>query len=67
MTPAAFRAAREALGLTQVQLGQALGVTGQYVSDIERGQRSPSKTLVMMLERLVKDAALPSADASRGA
>ena len=66
MTPADFRAAREALGLTQVQLGQALGVTGQYVSDIERG-RVPSKTLVMLMERLVKDAALPSDDASRGA
>jgi len=55
MTPADFRAAREALGLTQVELGQALGVTGQYVSDIERGQRSPSRTLVMLMERLVKE------------
>ena len=33
---------REELGLTQLQLAQALGVTPQHISVIEKGKRSPS-------------------------
>ena len=33
---------REALGLTQLQLAQALGVTPQHISVIEKNKRAPS-------------------------
>jgi transcriptional regulator with XRE-family HTH domain len=36
------KARREELGLTQLQLAQALGVTPQHISVIEKGKRSPS-------------------------
>jgi transcriptional regulator with XRE-family HTH domain len=37
-----IKARREELGLTQLQLAQALGVTPQHISIIEKDKRSPS-------------------------
>jgi transcriptional regulator with XRE-family HTH domain len=37
-----IKARREELGLTQLQLAQALGVTPQHISVIEKDKRSPS-------------------------
>ena len=37
-----IKARREALGLTQLQLAQALGVTPQHILVIEKNKRAPS-------------------------
>jgi len=37
-----IKARREELGLTQLQLAQALGVTPQHISVIEKNKRAPS-------------------------
>jgi transcriptional regulator with XRE-family HTH domain len=38
----AFRARRLAAGLTQVQAAVAVGISQQYLADVENGKRSPS-------------------------
>ncbi len=43
------RAKREALGQTQQELADAVGVTHQHISRIESGQASPSIDLVVRL------------------
>lgn len=37
-----IRAARKAAGMTQPQLAAAIGTTQPYLSDLERGERTPS-------------------------
>ena len=37
---------RKLKGLTQVEFGKAVGVSGQYVTMLESGERSPSEALV---------------------
>ena len=37
---------RKMKGLTQVEFGKAVGVSGQYVTMLESGERSPSEALV---------------------
>jgi transcriptional regulator with XRE-family HTH domain len=39
---AELRAQRTARGWTQVELGKRIGYSGSFVSDVERGERSPS-------------------------
>ena len=43
MTPAQFRAVREALSYTQTMMGERLGITQSAVSRIERGNARPSE------------------------
>ena len=43
------RAAREAAGLSQRDLGRRLGITASYVAYIESGARHPSHTLLFRL------------------
>lgn len=38
MTPAEYRALRDQLGLTQVELAEALGVTSNTIARRERGE-----------------------------
>ncbi len=61
MTPAEeFRAARDKLGMTQQQLGEALGFKRgkQTICDIEKGRHIPREThmrhlrLLVLLERV---------------
>ena len=53
----ALRRRREAAGLTQEQLGKNAGVTGAYISMIERGEKqSPS---IPVLKRLAKALGVP--------
>lgn len=40
---AELRAQRAARGWTQVELGKSIGYSGSFVSDVERGERSPSE------------------------
>jgi transcriptional regulator with XRE-family HTH domain len=39
---AELRAQRAARGWTQVELGKRIGYSGSFISDVERGERSPS-------------------------
>ena len=45
------RVLREAKGLTQAQLGKALGVSRQSVSSIEKGKYDPSLPLALAIAR----------------
>lgn len=45
------RALREAKGLTQAQLGEALGVSRQSVNSIEKGKYDPSLPLALAIAR----------------
>ncbi len=52
MTPAEFRAVRERLGLTQVALAQALGITETSVARKERGEQEIVERDVLALRAL---------------
>lgn len=52
MTPAEFRAVRERLGLTQVALAEALGITATSVARKERGEQEIVKRDVLALRAL---------------
>ena len=45
------RSLREARGLTQAQLGAALGVSRQSVNSIEKGKYDPSLPLALAIAR----------------
>ena len=45
------RELREARGLTQAQLGQALGVSRQSVNSIEKGKYDPSRPRAIAIAR----------------
>mgnify|MGYP000930433937 FL=1 len=47
-----MRALREEKGLTQAQLGKALGVSRQSVNSIEKGKYDPSLPLAIAIARL---------------
>ena len=50
MTPYAFNTARRKLGLTQAQAARLLGYgAAPRISEIERGERQPSETVVRLL------------------
>ena len=53
MTPAAFRDARRALGLTQRALGAALGVGEHAVYQYEHGIRRISQQTALAVEALL--------------
>ncbi len=58
MTPAEeFRAGRDTLGMTQQQLGDALGFKRGKVTicDIEKGRHIPRETVVLLLRALVAE------------
>ncbi|MFJ9605987.1 helix-turn-helix domain-containing protein [Kitasatospora sp. NPDC101176] len=45
-----LRRSREARGLTQTELGEAIAYSGAYISSIERGVRPPSRRLVEVVD-----------------
>ena len=47
-----MKAARAALGLTQQDLAEAVGVTRQTIVAIERGDYNPSVTLALRIARV---------------
>ena len=56
MTSTEFRAIRQALGLTQTELADRLGMTQPMVSRIERGEREPTNqqgAAIMLLRELL--------------
>ena len=46
-----IKAARKALGLTQTEFGQRIGVKGNTITGYERGLRSPSDAVITSLCR----------------
>jgi transcriptional regulator with XRE-family HTH domain len=52
MTPQELRAAREAMGITQQELADKLGVGQGTISRWEAGERQPPPLLDLALERL---------------
>lgn len=53
MTPTELQQARQSLGLSQAQLGAAMGVRGQTVSEWEREVRTPSDTAQRLLRAYI--------------
>lgn len=45
-----IRECRDLLDMTQEEFAKLIGVTSTYVSQMERGKRSPSKTIVKIIE-----------------
>jgi len=57
MNSAEFRATRQALGLSQTELADRLGMTQPMVSRIERGERQPTVqqgAAILLLAELMK-------------
>ena len=53
-----FRSLRKALGLTQTELADRLGMTQPMISRIERGEREPTNqqgAAIMLLRELLKE------------
>jgi transcriptional regulator with XRE-family HTH domain len=46
-----LRVVRKDIGLTQDNFAKTLGVTGSYISDLERGKAYPSEPVIRILER----------------
>ena len=45
-----LKSIRKELGLTQGKFGEPLGITGGYVSDIERGKAVPKDNIFQLIE-----------------
>jgi transcriptional regulator with XRE-family HTH domain len=56
------RQLRLAAGWTQEQLAEAAGITTTYTSDLERGTKVPSLTIVLRISRALR---MPVADLLR--
>jgi len=54
-TPTKIKALRGRLGLTQAAFSERLGVSGNYIWILESGQKTPSETLRLLLDRINKD------------
>lgn len=52
MTPAEFRAAREALGLTQIALAKALGMKERQIRNLETGAVPIKRVIALAIEAL---------------
>jgi DNA-binding XRE family transcriptional regulator len=51
-TPERIKALRSRFQLSQVALGRLTGVAGNYIYMLEKGERSPSKTLCLLFDRI---------------
>jgi transcriptional regulator with XRE-family HTH domain len=49
-----LRTMRKELGLTQADFAKSLGITGGYISDLERGLAMPSEPVVRQMETIFK-------------
>lgn len=53
MTPAAYKAAREKLGLTQEQLAELVGVSARTIASRESGQHAVSREAAIAVRSLL--------------
>lgn len=51
-TPERIKGLRSRFHLSQVALGRLTGVAGNYIYMLEGGDRNPSKTLCLLLDRI---------------
>lgn len=51
-TPERIKALRARFKLSQVALGKLTGVAGNYIYMLEGGDRNPSRTLCLLLDRI---------------
>ncbi|MCL2459413.1 MAG: helix-turn-helix domain-containing protein [Desulfobulbus sp.] len=49
-----FRAIREALWLTQSELGKIMGISQHHLSDIETGKHKPTKIQAAFIQHLAE-------------
>ena len=49
-----FRLKRKSLGLTQSEFSKRLGITQGYLSEVENGVKTPSDTLLLLLQHISK-------------
>lgn len=56
-TPAKIKDLRSKHKISQVALGNMVGVSGNYVYMLEGGDRKPSKTLCLLLDRIEQELA----------
>ena len=54
-TPERMKALRQRFKLSQDALGKLTGVSGNYIYMLEGGDRNPSKTLCLLLDRIEKE------------
>lgn len=50
--PEEIKAFRSSLGLSQLKMGELLGVSKDYIFMLEKGLRTPGKSLCLLMERI---------------
>jgi len=65
-TPEEIKELRKRLGLSQAMFGKRIGITRQHVYYLERGERTASKTLMLLLDYIDKENAKGKGDNKHG-
>ena len=55
MNPTKIKEIRKALGMNQVKFGDTIGISQGFLSDLEKGSKTPSKSLSLLLQKLYRD------------
>ena len=55
MNPKKIKEMRKALGMNQVKFGDTIGISQGFLSDLEKGSKTPSKSLSLLLKKLYQD------------
>ena len=55
MQSAKIKAMRKILGMNQVKFADTLGISQGFLSDLEKGSKTPSKSLSLLLKKLYQD------------
>ena len=50
-----IKAMRKILGMTQVKFADTLGISQGFLSDLEKGSKTPSKSLSLLIKKLYQD------------
>ena len=55
MNPKKIKEIRKALGMNQVKFGDTIGISQGFLSDLEKGSKTPSKSLSLLIKKLYRD------------
>ena len=55
MNPTKIKELRKAFGMNQVKFGDTIGISQGFLSDLEKGSKTPSKSLSLLLKKLYRD------------
>ena len=55
MNPTKIKEMRKAIGMNQVKFGDTIGISQGFLSDLEKGSKTPSKSLSLLLKKLYQD------------